>query len=154
MDQKYVAELLLTRDRLSYEQLCERLGESDAIEQRELKDSLTLIDGAYVHRRDTEKQLQQWIHSGPIACNVQDEAGSGKTTLLAHMIETWNKQGHAALFLRGRYQENLEFHTVLKQRLRIDNDIDIEDLCEVLESNNDSLLLWMQSTKTEPPRNC
>ena len=80
LDQKYVAELLLTRDRLSYEQLCERLGEISAIEQRELKDSLTLIDGTYVHRRDTEKQLQQWIHSGPIACNVQDEAGSGKKT--------------------------------------------------------------------------
>lgn len=153
LDQKYVAELLFTKELLSYENLRQRFTDIVIVEQRELKASLTLIDDTYVHRTETEKQLDYWMMSNTIACNLQDDAGAGKTTLLAHMIEKWTSEGHLALFLRGRYQENIPLEQLLQQRLRLDQDVVIQDISALLSPHQRLVIVIDAINENSHPKN-
>ena len=56
-------------------------------------------------------------------------------------------------FFTGTVSRELDFHTVLKQR-RESTTTSISQTFVGTSPENDSILLWMQSMKTEPPRNC
>ena len=79
-----------------------------------------VIPGVYVHRKDMEIKLREWIGARANIFVMAAEAGSGKTNLLVEMQKQYTEREMPTLLIRAGRMEKPTLHAQLCYLLNID----------------------------------
>lgn len=97
-----------------------RVREENALIYETLTSEKKVIPGVYVHRKEIEIELRQWIGARANIFVVAAEAGSGKTNLLVEMQQQYASRDLPTLLIRAGRMEKTSLAEQLCYLLNID----------------------------------
>jgi tetratricopeptide (TPR) repeat protein len=104
-----------------------RVREENALIYETLTSEKKVIPGVYVHRKEIEIELRQWIGARANIFVVAAEAGSGKTNLLVEMQQQYASRDLPTLLIRAGRMEKTSLAGQLCYLLNIDESIGLAD---------------------------
>jgi tetratricopeptide (TPR) repeat protein len=100
-----------------------RIADENKLTLETLIDEKKVIPGVYVHRKEIEIKLKEWIGARASIFFIAAEAGSGKTNLLAEMQRQYSERGLSSLLIRAGRMEKQRLTEQIAYLLNIDNTI-------------------------------
>ena len=104
-----------------------RVREENALIYETLTSEKKVIPGVYVHRKEIEIELRQWIGARANIFVVAAEAGSGKTNLLVEMQQQYASRDLPTLLIRAGRMEKTSLSEQLCYLLNIDASIGLAE---------------------------
>jgi tetratricopeptide (TPR) repeat protein len=104
-----------------------RVREENSLIYETLTSEKKVIPGVYVHRKETEIELRQWIGARANIFVVAAEAGSGKTNLLVEMQQQYASRDLPTLLIRAGRMEKTSLADQLCYLLNIDSSVGLAE---------------------------
>jgi tetratricopeptide (TPR) repeat protein len=104
-----------------------RVREENALIYETLTSEKKVIPGVYVHRKEIEIELRQWIGARANIFVVAAEAGSGKTNLLVEMQQQYASRDLPTLLIRAGRMEKTSLAEQLCYLLNIDSSVGLAE---------------------------
>ncbi len=104
-----------------------RVREENALIYETLTSEKKVIPGVYVHRKEIEIELRQWIGARANIFVVAAEAGSGKTNLLVEMQQQYASRDLPTLLIRAGRMEKPSLAEQLCYLLNIDSSVGLAE---------------------------
>ena len=104
-----------------------RVREENALIYETLTSEKKVIPGVYVHRKEIEIELLQWIGARANIFVVAAEAGSGKTNLLVEMQQQYTSRDLPTLLIRAGRMEKTSLTEQLCYLLNIDSSVGLAE---------------------------
>ena len=108
-----------------------RVREETALIYETLTSEKKVIPGVYVHRKEIEIELRQWIGARANIFVLAAEAGSGKTNLLVEMQQQYASRDLPTLLIRAGRMEKISLVEQLCYLLNIDASIGLAEYTNI-----------------------
>jgi tetratricopeptide (TPR) repeat protein len=108
-----------------------RVREENALIYETLTSEKKVIPGVYVHRKEIEIELRQWIGARANIFVVVAEAGSGKTNLLVEMQQQYASRDLPTLLIRAGRMEKTSLAEQLCYLLNIDSSVSLAEYTNI-----------------------